>query len=186
MTAQPVAPDGDQGFEATVLPHARLLHRVATRMTGSPEEAKDLVQETLLRAFGAFEGLRPESRARPWLLKILQNTFISDWRRRKRERSLLQPALCADRAPWLVSSTTSPRPEDVLGDEVTRALEELPEPYRDCVLLVDLHQRSYKEAAQALGRPVGTVMSRLFRGRRLLQGKLDGYARQEGYISRAA
>jgi RNA polymerase sigma-70 factor (ECF subfamily) len=178
-------------YEKEVLPLSGLLFRVGMRLTGSPAEAEDLVQETLLRAFRAFGDLRPDSQIRPWLIRILNNTFISEWRKRKRERSLLQPGRCEDLAPWLLPRTTgdatADRPDEGLGDEVVRALGGIPDAYRTCVLLVDLEQKSYKEAARQIGRPVGTVMSRLFRGRRLLQGMLDGYARQEGYlVSRAA
>lgn len=182
-------PDDSQSFEEMVSPFLGLVHRVATRMTGSPDAAQDLVQETLLRAYRAHGSLRPNSHIKPWLLRILHNTFVSDWRRRKREKIVLQRGVFEDRAPWLVPGTVGDgpgeRPDDGLGDEVVRALAELPDAYRACVLLVDLEQKSYKEAAQLLGRPVGTVMSRLFRGRRLLQGMLGEYARDEGYLRAA-
>lgn len=179
----------DSSFEELVLPHRTLLYRVALKMTASPAEADDLVQDTMLRAYGSYERLRPDSQVRPWLLRILHNTFVSSWRRKKREQALLQPGVAEDRAPWLVPQPMSRNPEERadqgLGDEVVHALRELPPAYRRCVVLVDLEQRSYKEAAQLLGRPLGTIMSRLFRGRRMLQGKLDDYARREGYLRAA-
>lgn len=184
------ADESPQTFEGTVLRHRGLLIRVAMRLTCASDDAEDLVQETLLRAYRAFPELRPDSQVRPWLLRILHNTFISDWRKRKRERQLMQPGVAEDRAPWLLPRTTgdgpAERPDDTLSDEVVNALAEIPDAYRACVLLVDLQDRSYKDAAKAIGRPVGTVMSRLFRGRRMLQSKLGDYARQEGYLSRAA
>ncbi len=180
----------DEPFEQAVLPHRPLLTRVALKLTGSVAEADDLVQDTLLRAYGSFDRLRPESQVKPWLLRILHNSFVSSWRRRKRERALFQPGVAEDKAPWVVPKKLGRDPEETadrgLGDEVVHALRELPPAYRRCVVLVDLEERSYKEAAELLGRPLGTVMSRLHRGRRLLQGKLDDYARREGYLPDAA
>jgi RNA polymerase sigma-70 factor (ECF subfamily) len=178
-----------ENFEETILPYRGLMHRVATRMTGSSAEADDLVQETLLRAFRSFDRLRPDSQVRPWLMRILHNTFVSDWRRRRRERNVLQPAVCEHSAPWVMPRRLGDEPDqgtgDGLGDEVVRALSEIPQPYRSCVLLVDVQDKSYKEAAALIGRPLGTVMSRLFRGRKMLKGKLSDYARREGYLRAA-
>lgn len=177
-------------FDEAVLPHRQLLHRVAMKMTGSAAEADDLVQETLLRAFRSFDRLRPDSQVRPWLMRILHNTFVSDWRRRKRERALLQPGVAEHSAPWVMPRKVADAPDvrarDGLCDEVVHALSELPQQYRSCVVLVDIQSKSYKEAAEVIGRPLGTVMSRLFRGRKLLKGKLDDYARREGYLPTAA
>jgi RNA polymerase sigma-70 factor (ECF subfamily) len=169
-----------------VLPHYGTLCRSALRLAGSQAEAEDLVQETLLRAYRAHERLTPESQVRPWLMRILYNTFVSVWRRRKREQRLLQPSLFEHDAPWLLPSPpVADHPDNplaALDDQVVEALEELPPNYRRCVMLVDVEDKTYKEAADAIGRPVGTVMSRLFRGRRLLQDKLDGYAREVGFL----
>jgi RNA polymerase sigma-70 factor (ECF subfamily) len=184
----PAAPT--ETFEDAVLAHRALLHRVALRMTGSHAEADDLVQETLLKAFRHFARLRPDSQVRPWLLRIMHNAFISRWRRAKREREVLEPAARELDASWVLPRGVGGAPDESarhgLGDEVVAALGELPDAYRTCVVLVDLEEKSYREAADALGRPLGTVMSRLFRGRRLLMGKLDGYARREGYVRTAA
>lgn len=183
-------PAAQETFEETVLPHRTLMFRVAVKMTGAPAEAEDLVQETLLRAYRSFDRLRPDSKVRPWLMRILHNTFVSDWRRRKRERYVLQPAKCEHDAPWVLPRKLADSPDikakNGLGDEVVSALNEIPDQYRSCVVLVDIQDKSYKEAAEFLGRPLGTVMSRLYRGRRLLKGKLDEYARREGYLSNAA
>jgi RNA polymerase sigma-70 factor (ECF subfamily) len=176
----------EESFEDTILPYCGLMRRVAVRMTGSAAEADDLVQETLLRAFRSYDRLRPDSQVRPWLMRILHNTFVSDWRRRKRERNVLQPTVCEHSAPWVMprglSDEAAEGSDDGLGDEVVRALSEIPQPYRSCVLLVDVQDKSYKEAAELIGRPLGTVMSRLFRGRKMLQGKLTDYARREGFL----
>lgn len=180
-------------FSHTVLIYRDVLLRTATQMAGSPVEAEDLVQEALIKAYRAFDRLRPHSQIRPWLLKILRNTFISEWRRRRRELAVLQLGAHDVTTRWLRDTpqaeptvTWKERPSDDLDDEVVEALNEVPHHYRTCVLLVDVHQKSYQEAAELTSQPLGTVQSRLFRGRRMLKGLLDDYARREGYVARAA
>lgn len=183
----------DHSFFRSVLIHREVLLRAATQMTGSTVEAEDLVQEALIKAYRAFDRLRPHSQTRPWLLKILRNTFISEWRRRRRERAVLQLGVHDITARWLRETpqtepvaSWSDRPSDDLDDEVVEALNEVPHHYRTCVLLVDVHQKSYQEAAELTRQPLGTVQSRLFRGRRMLKGLLNEYARREGYLAKAA
>lgn len=177
-------------FERIVLPHQQYLFRGAVSLTGSRAEAEDLVQETLLKAYRAFERLRPDSDIRPWLMCILRNTFISSWRKRKRELALLRAETCVEDVPWLAPHKPFEEPgrrmTDGLGDEVVAALDEVPQNYRALVVLVDLEQKTYREAADITNQPLGTVQSRLFRGRRLLKRKLADYARREGYLPRAA
>jgi RNA polymerase sigma-70 factor (ECF subfamily) len=177
-------------FDVTVLPHRSSLMRSALAFTGSMADAEDLVQETLIKAYRAFDRLRPGSDVRPWLATILRNTFISEWRRARRERVSLDPSSCLDRAPWLAPEDPASIPghdsRGGLGDEVAQALDEVPTRYRALVVLVDLEERSYQEAATITHQPLGTVQSRLFRGRRLLRSKLEGYARREGFLARAA
>lgn len=177
-------------FDEAVLPHRGFLLRSALVFTGSRADAEDLVQETLVKAFRAFKSLRPDSDVRPWLGCILRNTFISLWRRKKREMTVLNPGTCLDYVPWLAPSMLADLPgqgeQEGLGDEVTRALSEVPQQYRTLVVLVDLQDKSYQEAASITRQPLGTVQSRLFRGRRLLKRKLADYARREGYLADAA
>ena len=178
-------------FARTVLVHRPMLLRAATQMTRSPSEAEDLVQETLVKAFRAFDRLRPGSQVRAWLLRILRNTHISEWRKRRRERTALEQGAEEEVASWLRSSAQAteegaPFDGNGLDDEVLAALEAVPAPYRTCVILVDLQQRSYREAAALTSQPLGTIQSRLFRGRRLLQGLLKDYAQREGYLASAA
>ncbi len=177
-------------FDELVNEHLTALVRAARRLCAGRPEAEDLVQDTLLKAYRSFHKLEPSSRLRPWLLRIMHNTYVSHWRRLKRERELLVGGAWQARAPWL-----EPEPlrgddpeepaETLLSAEVTRALGELPDHYRTCVVLVDVHDRSYKEAAQIIGSPVGTIMSRLHRGRRMLRGKLYEYATSEGVLAAA-
>lgn len=183
----------DHLFSREVLVHREELLRAAMHLTRSAVEAEDLVQESLIKAYRAFDRLRPHSQTRPWLLKILRNTFISEWRRRRRERAVLQLGAHDISARWMRDApqtesvaTCSDRPADDLDDEVVEALNEVPHHYRTCVLLVDVHQKSYQETAELTSQPLGTVQSRLFRGRRILKGLLDDYARREGYLARAA
>jgi RNA polymerase sigma-70 factor, ECF subfamily len=177
-------------FEEAVLPQRGILLRNARRMTSTPSEAEDLVQETLLKAFKAFDKLRPESQIRAWLLRIMRNTFISAWRRKRREKVVLQQGVDEQRAVWLhpepPTKQPSQRPADDLDDEIVAALREVPASYRDCIILVDIHQKSYREAAALTKQPLGTVQSRLFRGRRILKGLLRDFAEREGYLQQAA
>lgn len=180
----------ESSFNEAVLPHRGLLLRTALRLTGSKSEAEDLVQETLLKAYRAFGRLEPQSQTRAWLLRILRNTHISSWRRKRRERDVLQRGVDEDYAEWLrpcaFESVARGRARDDLGDEVVHALEEVPPNFRTCVLLVDVHQKSYQEAADMTQQPLGTVQSRLFRGRRILKDLLREYAQREGYVAQAA
>jgi RNA polymerase sigma-70 factor (ECF subfamily) len=189
----------DDHFARSILVHRNVMLRAATHLTGSSSDAEDLVQEALLKAYRAFSRLRPQSQTRPWLLKILRNTFISQWRRRRREREVIDETARDETATWLLRDATqaraplvgpgddwSSRPDDALGDEVVKALSEVPDTYRTLVLLVDVHQKSYQEAAELTRQPLGTVQSRLFRGRRILKGLLQDYARREGYVAQAA
>lgn len=191
------AANHDESFARTVLVHRDLMLRAATRMAGSPSEAEDLVQEALVKAYRAFDRLQPRSQTRAWLLKILRNTFISQWRRRRREREVIEESARDQTAAWLTHDPAfaphpgpegawSPRPDEDLADEVVEALREVPEGYRTLVLLIDLHQKSYLEAAELTRQPLGTVQSRLFRGRRILKGLLRDYAQREGYLAQAA
>lgn len=176
-------------FESTVLVHIDALYGTALRLTRDVREAEDLVQDTMLSAFRHFERFLPGSNARAWLYKILHNTFIDKYRRSKRER-LARDLMIDDDLPNLMSedaTRTATSPDDLLAqpllsDDVKRALEALPYEYRMAVVLCDLEEFAYKEIADILDCPVGTVMSRLHRGRRLLQKALLGYAVGEGIV----
>lgn len=176
-------------FESTVLVHIDALYGTALRLTRDVREAEDLVQDTMLSAFRHFDRFLPGSNARAWLYKILHNTFIDKYRRSKRER-LARDLMIDDDLPNLMSedaTRTATSPDDLLSqpllsDDVKRALEALPYEYRMAVVLCDLEEFAYKEIADILDCPVGTVMSRLHRGRRLLQKALLGYAVGEGIV----
>jgi len=180
--------DRSREFEEVALVHLDALYRSALRLTHNRVEAEDLVQETCLRAFGNFHRFNPGTNCRAWLFTILRNAFLNRLRQGARE------VLEGDSAAWeLVSDTmtesgsTRGHPEEeflqtVLHGDVDRALKALPLVFREAVILADLEGLSYKEIAQVLGCPIGTVMSRLSRGRALLRESLSRLAREHGYV----
>jgi RNA polymerase sigma-70 factor (ECF subfamily) len=169
-------------FESDALPHLDTLYRVALRLTGDPAASEDLVQDTMLRALRAWGSFRPGSNARAWLVTILRNQFINGWRSNKR-------------APTGVDVDSIPEPADpkdpdpegrffseLVDDEVLHAVDELPEEFREVLVLSDMEGLPYADIATSLAIPVGTVKSRLFRARRILQGRLRVYAESTGLI----
>jgi len=176
-------------FEAEALRHLDALYRTALRMTRSEADAEDLVQETYIRAFRFREQFTLGTNMKAWLFRILTNTFINTYRRKAAQPEVtdlegvdefsLYRRMADDRA-----ASSSPDPEAellnrVVDTEVTDALEELPEKFRTTVLL-DVEGFSYKEIAEMLSIPIGTVMSRLHRGRKFLQKRLYDLARERG------
>jgi len=176
-------------FEREALSYLDALYRTALRMTRSAEEAEDLVQETYIRAFRFQEQFTAGTNLKAWLFRILTNTFINQFRRKKSrpettelddvdESSLYRHMTGASAA----SSAAEPESivlDRVVDTEVTAALQELPEKFRTVVLL-DVEGFSYKEMAEMLHVPIGTVMSRLHRGRKFLQKRLYDLARDRG------
>jgi RNA polymerase sigma-70 factor (ECF subfamily) len=172
-------------FEKTALVHLDTLYQAALRLTSSRAEAEDIVQETVLSAFRNFHQFNPGTNCRAWLLTILRNVFLN--RLRKAEREVLE----ADPAGWESATPSATAlgfgsPEEaffqtVLHGDVDRALKALPLAFRETVVLVDLEGLSYKEVAGVIGCPMGTVMSRLSRGRHLLRQALMRFAREHGY-----
>jgi RNA polymerase sigma-70 factor (ECF subfamily) len=181
-----------QAFALQCVPHQRELFGMALRITRNPDHAGDLVQETLLRAMVAHESFLPGSNLRAWLLRILTNAFINGYRKRRRHQRLTTErpgdALTAfygtdqDREPDLETELT----ENQLGDEVSAALDKLGPQYREVVERADLRGEKYRDIADSLSVPIGTVMSRLFRARRELETELADYAASDYGIRRAA
>jgi RNA polymerase sigma-70 factor (ECF subfamily) len=163
---------------------------VGSRLTRSTSEAEDLVQDTLLKALRAQEHFTPGSNMRAWLLRILTNTFINRYRRGGLERSVLDGPDADPLADgWIGASTMEAMrdPESramraLLEKEIVGALDELPEEFRLAVVLSDVEELSYKEISEIMGCPIGTVMSRLHRGRRLLKRRLFDHARTLGIV----
>src|SRR6185436_18687313 len=178
---RPVTPDP---FEKQVLSHLDSLYGVACRLTKSPLEAEDLVQDALLKAIRAREQYQPGTNLKAWLFKILTNTFINKFRRGGLERVVLEGPDADPLVDGWVSAASMRALRDpetqalrpIVAEEINRALAELPEEFRLAVVLSDVEELSYKEIAEAMDCPVGTVMSRLHRGRRLLQKRLYDHA----------
>jgi RNA polymerase sigma-70 factor, ECF subfamily len=161
----------DERFESEVMPHARALYGSALRLTRNPQDAEDLVQETLLRAYRGFAGYRPNSNARAWLYTILHRVRTDLLRKRGRSP---QTTELTDDGPGV-----APEHEALLtagNEDVQRALVEVPEVFRSALVLRDVEEFSYDEIAGILGVPVGTVMSRIHRGRAALRRLLAGTA----------
>ena len=175
------------------MPHMSSLYTAALRLTRNPSDADDLLQETYLRAYRGFGGFREGTNLKAWLYKILTNTYINMYRARKRRPELSDVEDVEDlylyRRLGTPSAATAGRSaEDEVLDhltegEIKEAVESLPEQFRMAVLLGDVEGFSYKEIADILDVPIGTVMSRLHRGRRALQKRLYEYGRQRGLVT---
>ena len=177
-------------FEAVAMPQADALYGAALRMTRDPTQAEDLVQETLMRAYRFWHRFQKGTNIKAWLFRIQTNVFINRYRKKQTEQKhrddrqvddLLQ-RYAVDQQTYLPPETRDDFLKHIIGDEVLRALDELPFEFRMAVLLADMHDLSYKEIADVLDCPVGTVMSRLHRARKLLQAKLFEYAVERGII----
>jgi RNA polymerase sigma-70 factor (ECF subfamily) len=178
-------------FEALALRHLDSLYGAAVRLTRNERDAEDLVQDALLRAYRFFERFERGTNIKAWLFKILTNTFINRYRRSAKERTLVDGPEQEAVQGQLVSRDAADAAADperwyfdrVLSEDVLRAVDALPLDFRMVVILADLQEFSYREIADVLDVPVGTVMSRLFRGRRLLQKALAGYAVESGFVT---
>jgi RNA polymerase sigma-70 factor (ECF subfamily) len=177
---QHAAAERQEAFEQNVQPLWGGLRAAALRLTRNAHDADDLLQETALRAWRFWEHYESGSNLRAWLHRILLNTFVNRYRHARREREILAQARNA--TELFASSAVEPASHGVgVGDELTRGLLQLPADFRNTLWAVAVDDLSYREAAESLGCPVGTVMSRLHRARQALQRTLDGYALAEGY-----
>jgi RNA polymerase sigma-70 factor (ECF subfamily) len=169
-----------------------MLYAVALRLTRNPTEAEDLTQNALVKALRFHDKFREGTYIKAWLLTILRNTFINEYRRRARRPHLVElsggessttPSLDPD-VKLELDTTRREHLFELLDDAVRKALDAIPADFREAVIMADLEDRSYKEIADHMGCPIGTVMSRLFRGRKLLREQLAGHARQYGLAVR--
>lgn len=178
-TRRTMSPELAERFERDVLPYRSSLQRSAYRLTHHTQDAEDLVQETLARACAGYHHFRPGTNLRAWLHRILENTFISGYRKRQREPLVVigdSEQLCAIQSPVHHPAATRSAEDQALArmpaDELTSALRALPEEFRLVVYLIDVEGLSYRETAAVMGTPIGTVMSRLHRGRTSLRSQL--------------
>jgi RNA polymerase sigma-70 factor, ECF subfamily len=174
-----------RSFDAEALPHLDALYRVALRLTGDASQAEDLVQDTMLKAYRSWQQYRPGTNAKGWLLTILRNTFINDYRRRKHEPVAMDLEAVEPHA--LDRSIQEVDPEgsffsQIVDAKVLEAIDALPDEFREVLVLSDVEGMRYAEIAETLQIPVGTVKSRLFRARKLLQAELYAHAVEMGYI----
>ncbi|TNF25927.1 MAG: sigma-70 family RNA polymerase sigma factor [Deltaproteobacteria bacterium] len=182
-----------KAFEAEALVHLDTLYGAALRLTREPSLAEDLVQEALLRAYQNWAQFTDGTNCRAWLLRIVTNTFINGYRRKTKEREILDAEEVGAYGDRFFSRDTARSwacPEvgyekKNLSPTVTQALEDLKPEFREVVVLSDLQGFAYKEIAELVGCPIGTVMSRLFRARRSLRRKLQEHARQFGLMALA-
>jgi RNA polymerase sigma-70 factor (ECF subfamily) len=176
-------------FETTAIPSMRALHNTALRLTHDPQDAADLVQETFLRAYRTFANFTPGSNCKAWLFTILYSIFVNQYRQAMRRPRMESVEELEARFHHFIQAPGDPASDITTVEgwgwrwspEVERALRQLPENFRTPLLLVDVEGLSYEEAASVLGCPVGTVGSRLFRGRMALFAMLQEYAHQAGY-----
>ncbi len=184
--------DRNRLFGEQVLPEIDRLYSAALRYTRNPADAEDLVQEAVAKAFDKFHQYQQGTNLKAWLYRILHNTYINQYRKKQRRpQESLQEQIddfsFYDAASRGQSSAGKSAEFEVLNaitaDEVKQAMADLPETFRMAVYLADVEGFAYKEIAEIMGTPIGTVMSRLHRGRKALQLALAGYARERGLIS---
>ena len=176
-------------FEAEAFPHKDILFNFALRTTGDTDDAKDLLQETFMKAFRFWDKYEKGTNIRAWLFRIMKNSYINRYRKETREPGMVDYDDVENFYDSIRDDSTDSNDlqkqmySNMLSDEVTSALQSLPEDFRTVVILCDIEQLTYEEISDFLNCPIGTVRSRLHRGRKMLEEKLHNYAKERGIIS---
>lgn len=174
-------------FEEEIIPHLDAMYNFGLRLTSDPNDAEDLVQDTIVKAYRFFSSYEKGTNAKAWLFRILKNSYINNYRKQSKqpnqvdydEVSSFYETIRADRTD--TSDLEDRMFRELIDDDISNALEELPEDFRTVVLLCDVEGFTYEEIANMLDVPIGTIRSRLHRGRNLLKSQLMEYAEQRGY-----
>jgi RNA polymerase sigma-70 factor (ECF subfamily) len=174
-------------FEREALPHMDALYNFSLRMTGDPDEANDLLQETYLKAYRFFDKFEQGTNCKAWLFRIMKNSFINIYRRTSKQPAKVDYNDVEEFYHSIRAESTDPNDlehkifSNILDDDVSTALEALPEEFRTVVILCDIEGFTYEEIADFVECPIGTVRSRLHRGRKMLRTRLYDYAVQRGF-----
>ena len=176
-----------EDFNEEILPHLDSLYNFGLRLTSDPNDAEDLVQDTIVKAYRFFSSYEKGTNAKAWLYRILKNSYINNYRRQSKkpqevdydEVSSFYESIRAERTE--TSDLEDKMFRELIDDELTNALDQIPEDFRTVVLLCDVEDFTYEEIANMLDVPIGTIRSRLHRGRNLLKAQLMEYAAKRGY-----
>jgi len=178
-----------KGFEAEAFPHKDILFNFALRTTGDRDDANDLLQETFMKAFRFWDKYEKGTNIRAWLFRIMKNSYINRYRKETREPGMVDYDDVENFYDSIRDDSTDSNDlqksmyNNMLSDEVTSALQSLPEDFRTVVILCDIEGLMYDEISEFLNCPIGTVRSRLHRGRKMLEEKLHDYAKDRGILS---
>ncbi|MCW9706995.1 sigma-70 family RNA polymerase sigma factor [Fodinibius salsisoli] len=176
-----------EDFEEEIIPHLDAMYNFALRLTSDPSDAEDLVQDTIVKAFRFFDSYEKGTNAKAWLFRILKNSYINNYRKQSKkpnqvdydEVATFYETIRAERTD--TSDLEDKMFRELIDDDISNALDELPEDFRTVVLLCDVEGFTYEEISNMLDVPIGTIRSRLHRGRNLLKSQLMEYAKQRGY-----
>ncbi len=176
-------------FQQEFFPHMDAMYNFALKLTNDEDEAQDLVQDTCMKAYRFIHSFEPGTYAKAWLFRILKNNFINDYRKKSRgpakvEFEWVEQSITGDEEsePAFQADLQAETVNEMLGDEITAAIQALPVDFRMIIILCDLEEFSYEEMARILNIPIGTVRSRLHRARALLKDSLATYAKSKGYV----
>ncbi len=178
-----------RAFESEALPHLDTVYRVALRLARDESQAEDLTQDTMLKAYRSWHQFKSGTNARAWLITILRHTFINQYRKTQRAGPTVDVDQIETYTVFHQVQEIDPEGsffKQIVDDEVLKAVDRLPDEFRETLVLSDIEQMSYAEIAEITGAPVGTVKSRLFRARQALQKELYDYAVEMGYIRKKA